>query len=173
MKIFHLSSKRLLLLLQIYRWPSQTSARFIIIKKRSDLDLLPLFVCLYSVCCRDPAWFTDGWLGRIKTDVEDNWRLKVHTCVVFPVPSLSSLTSFPRVLNVCFDPAKLNLLPAPHRGAAPGFALHPEPTLWLLWWNVSMHVCPDNIRGSNACSSLYLSASDSVYLLILLIMNSI
>lgn len=169
MKIFHLSSKRLLLLLQIYRWPSQTSARFIIIKKRSDLDLLPLCVCLYSVCCRDPAWFTDGWLGRIKTDVEDNWRLKVQTCVVFPVPSLSSLTSFPRVLNVCFDHAKLNLLPAPSRGAAP--ARHPEPTLWLLWWNVSMHVCPDNIRGSNACSSLYLSASDCVYLL--LIMNSI
>uniref|UniRef100_A0A8C9XGD0 Hook microtubule-tethering protein 1 n=1 Tax=Sander lucioperca TaxID=283035 RepID=A0A8C9XGD0_SANLU len=26
----------------------------------------------------DPAWFTDEWLGRIKTDVEDNWRLKVE-----------------------------------------------------------------------------------------------
>ncbi|XP_034737542.1 protein Hook homolog 1 isoform X1 [Etheostoma cragini] len=26
----------------------------------------------------DPAWFTDGWLGRIKTDVEDNWRLKMN-----------------------------------------------------------------------------------------------
>ncbi|XP_045904663.1 protein Hook homolog 1 isoform X2 [Micropterus dolomieu] len=26
----------------------------------------------------DPAWFTDGWLGRIKTDVEDNWRLKLN-----------------------------------------------------------------------------------------------
>ncbi|TMS20347.1 Protein Hook-like protein 1 [Larimichthys crocea] len=26
----------------------------------------------------DPAWFTDGWLGRIKTDVEDNWRLKIN-----------------------------------------------------------------------------------------------
>uniref|UniRef100_A0A3B4FJ13 Hook microtubule tethering protein 1 n=1 Tax=Pundamilia nyererei TaxID=303518 RepID=A0A3B4FJ13_9CICH len=26
----------------------------------------------------DPAWFTDGWLSRIKTDVEDNWRLKVQ-----------------------------------------------------------------------------------------------
>ncbi|XP_053178477.1 protein Hook homolog 1 [Scomber japonicus] len=25
----------------------------------------------------DPAWFSDGWLGRIKTDVDDNWRLKV------------------------------------------------------------------------------------------------
>ncbi|XP_049583162.1 protein Hook homolog 1 [Syngnathus scovelli] len=24
----------------------------------------------------DPSWFTDGWLARIKTDVEDNWRLK-------------------------------------------------------------------------------------------------
>uniref|UniRef100_A0AAQ6A2E3 Calponin-homology (CH) domain-containing protein n=1 Tax=Amphiprion ocellaris TaxID=80972 RepID=A0AAQ6A2E3_AMPOC len=26
----------------------------------------------------DPAWFTEAWLGRIKTDVEDNWRLKVN-----------------------------------------------------------------------------------------------
>ncbi|XP_005923256.1 protein Hook homolog 1 [Haplochromis burtoni] len=26
----------------------------------------------------DPAWFTDGWLSRIKTDVEDNWRLKMN-----------------------------------------------------------------------------------------------
>uniref|UniRef100_A0A8D3B7Q4 Hook microtubule-tethering protein 1 n=1 Tax=Scophthalmus maximus TaxID=52904 RepID=A0A8D3B7Q4_SCOMX len=26
----------------------------------------------------DPAWFSDGWLGRIKTDVEDNWRLKMN-----------------------------------------------------------------------------------------------
>ncbi|XP_061153439.1 protein Hook homolog 1 isoform X1 [Syngnathus typhle] len=24
----------------------------------------------------DPSWFTDGWLARIKTDVDDNWRLK-------------------------------------------------------------------------------------------------
>lgn len=27
--------------------------------------------------CRDPAWFSDSWLSRIKTDVEENWRLKV------------------------------------------------------------------------------------------------
>ncbi|XP_029355553.1 protein Hook homolog 1 [Echeneis naucrates] len=26
----------------------------------------------------DPAWFTDAWLGRIKADVEDNWRLKMN-----------------------------------------------------------------------------------------------
>lgn len=26
----------------------------------------------------DPRWFSDGWLGRIKTDVEDNWRLKMN-----------------------------------------------------------------------------------------------
>uniref|UniRef100_H2MIV2 Hook microtubule-tethering protein 1 n=1 Tax=Oryzias latipes TaxID=8090 RepID=H2MIV2_ORYLA len=25
----------------------------------------------------DPAWFNEGWLSRIKTDVEDNWRLKM------------------------------------------------------------------------------------------------
>uniref|UniRef100_A0A4W6D307 Hook microtubule-tethering protein 1 n=1 Tax=Lates calcarifer TaxID=8187 RepID=A0A4W6D307_LATCA len=33
----------------------------------------------------DPAWFTDGWLGRIKTDVEDNWRLKVQSSAISPV----------------------------------------------------------------------------------------
>ncbi|CAL1592870.1 unnamed protein product [Knipowitschia caucasica] len=26
----------------------------------------------------DPTWFNDGWLSRIKTDVEDNWRLKMN-----------------------------------------------------------------------------------------------
>lgn len=26
----------------------------------------------------DPAWFNDGWISRIKTDVEDNWRLKMN-----------------------------------------------------------------------------------------------
>lgn len=26
----------------------------------------------------DPSWFNDGWLSRIKTDVEDNWRLKMN-----------------------------------------------------------------------------------------------
>ncbi|XP_054458379.1 LOW QUALITY PROTEIN: protein Hook homolog 1 [Anoplopoma fimbria] len=26
----------------------------------------------------DPVWFSDGWLGRIKTDVDDNWRLKMN-----------------------------------------------------------------------------------------------
>ncbi|XP_013890202.1 protein Hook homolog 1 [Austrofundulus limnaeus] len=26
----------------------------------------------------DPAWFSDAWLSRIKTDVDDNWRLKVN-----------------------------------------------------------------------------------------------
>uniref|UniRef100_A0AAX7TNP9 Calponin-homology (CH) domain-containing protein n=1 Tax=Astatotilapia calliptera TaxID=8154 RepID=A0AAX7TNP9_ASTCA len=35
-------------------------------------------VFLSSLCFRDPAWFTDGWLSRIKTDVEDNWRLKMN-----------------------------------------------------------------------------------------------
>ncbi|XP_038572260.1 protein Hook homolog 1 isoform X2 [Micropterus salmoides] len=39
----------------------------------------------------DPAWFTDGWLGRIKTDVEDNWRLKVFAQEIsdFPMPDLA------------------------------------------------------------------------------------
>ncbi|KAK5869998.1 hypothetical protein PBY51_024668 [Eleginops maclovinus] len=26
----------------------------------------------------DPSWFTEGWLIRIKPDVEDNWRLKMN-----------------------------------------------------------------------------------------------
>ncbi|XP_056271488.1 protein Hook homolog 1 [Pseudoliparis swirei] len=26
----------------------------------------------------DPAWFSDGWLDRIKTDVDGNWRLKMN-----------------------------------------------------------------------------------------------
>ncbi|XP_076009181.1 protein Hook homolog 1 [Genypterus blacodes] len=26
----------------------------------------------------DPAWFSDGWLTRIKTDVDGNWRLKMN-----------------------------------------------------------------------------------------------
>ncbi|KAM4548184.1 protein Hook homolog 1 [Odontesthes bonariensis] len=26
----------------------------------------------------DPAWFSDGWLSRIKADVDDNWRLKMN-----------------------------------------------------------------------------------------------
>ncbi|KAM4575112.1 protein Hook homolog 1 [Fundulus diaphanus] len=25
----------------------------------------------------DPTWFNEAWMGRIKTDVEDNWRLKM------------------------------------------------------------------------------------------------
>uniref|UniRef100_A0A7N5ZT63 Calponin-homology (CH) domain-containing protein n=1 Tax=Anabas testudineus TaxID=64144 RepID=A0A7N5ZT63_ANATE len=33
----------------------------------------------------DPAWFTDGWLSRIKTDVEDNWRLKVQSAISLPL----------------------------------------------------------------------------------------
>ncbi|XP_034036271.1 protein Hook homolog 1 [Thalassophryne amazonica] len=26
----------------------------------------------------DPTWFSDAWLGRLKTDVEGNWRLKMN-----------------------------------------------------------------------------------------------
>ncbi|KAM6921072.1 protein Hook homolog 1 [Xenentodon cancila] len=26
----------------------------------------------------DPLWFNDGWMARIKTDVDDNWRLKMN-----------------------------------------------------------------------------------------------
>uniref|UniRef100_A0A3Q3MEZ4 Hook microtubule-tethering protein 1 n=1 Tax=Mastacembelus armatus TaxID=205130 RepID=A0A3Q3MEZ4_9TELE len=43
----------------------------------------------------DPAWFSDGWLGRIKTDVEENWRLKVQSKVLgqeisdFPLPDVA------------------------------------------------------------------------------------
>uniref|UniRef100_A0AAY5KYE2 Hook microtubule-tethering protein 1 n=1 Tax=Esox lucius TaxID=8010 RepID=A0AAY5KYE2_ESOLU len=27
--------------------------------------------------CRDPVWFSESWLGRIKEDVGNNWRLKM------------------------------------------------------------------------------------------------
>uniref|UniRef100_A0A8C5DCD7 Protein Hook homolog 1-like n=1 Tax=Gouania willdenowi TaxID=441366 RepID=A0A8C5DCD7_GOUWI len=39
----------------------------------------------------DPAWFTEGWLSRIKADVEDNWRLKVLNQEIsdFPLPDVS------------------------------------------------------------------------------------
>uniref|UniRef100_A0A665UA52 Calponin-homology (CH) domain-containing protein n=1 Tax=Echeneis naucrates TaxID=173247 RepID=A0A665UA52_ECHNA len=45
--------------------------------------LTVLSVCVFVCLCvrvhyRDPAWFTDAWLGRIKADVEDNWRLKMN-----------------------------------------------------------------------------------------------
>uniref|UniRef100_A0A8C7WWK3 Hook microtubule-tethering protein 1 n=1 Tax=Oryzias sinensis TaxID=183150 RepID=A0A8C7WWK3_9TELE len=33
--------------------------------------------CGRTTYSRDPAWFNEGWLSRIKTDVEDNWRLKM------------------------------------------------------------------------------------------------
>lgn len=36
--------------------------------------IINFFAC---ICCRDPAFFSDGWQARIKTDVADNWRLKV------------------------------------------------------------------------------------------------
>uniref|UniRef100_A0A8C6NI79 Hook microtubule tethering protein 2 n=1 Tax=Nothobranchius furzeri TaxID=105023 RepID=A0A8C6NI79_NOTFU len=33
--------------------------------------------CLYKNKDGDPAWFNETWLGRIKEESEDNWRLKV------------------------------------------------------------------------------------------------
>uniref|UniRef100_A0A665UAW1 Calponin-homology (CH) domain-containing protein n=1 Tax=Echeneis naucrates TaxID=173247 RepID=A0A665UAW1_ECHNA len=41
----------------------------------------------------DPAWFTDAWLGRIKADVEDNWRLKVQ----------SSMNKLKKILQMVVD----------------------------------------------------------------------
>uniref|UniRef100_A0A8D3DZR0 Hook microtubule-tethering protein 1 n=1 Tax=Scophthalmus maximus TaxID=52904 RepID=A0A8D3DZR0_SCOMX len=46
----------------------------------------------------DPAWFSDGWLGRIKTDVEDNWRLKVQSGAIssyFAETPLPEISDFP------------------------------------------------------------------------------
>jgi hypothetical protein len=37
--------------------------------------------------CRDPVYFDDNWLNRIKTEVGDNWRLKVFLFVFTPVKS--------------------------------------------------------------------------------------
>lgn len=46
--------------------------------------------CCACLCRRDPVWFSEGWQARIKTDVADNWRLKVE------IPTLWSLCSPPR-----------------------------------------------------------------------------
>uniref|UniRef100_A0A3Q3J9T1 Calponin-homology (CH) domain-containing protein n=1 Tax=Monopterus albus TaxID=43700 RepID=A0A3Q3J9T1_MONAL len=44
----------------------------------------------------DPAWFSDGWLGRIKTDVEGNWRLKVQRAAIYPIKVLGQeISDFP------------------------------------------------------------------------------
>uniref|UniRef100_A0A8C7SLC8 Hook microtubule-tethering protein 1 n=1 Tax=Oncorhynchus mykiss TaxID=8022 RepID=A0A8C7SLC8_ONCMY len=40
----------------------------------------------------DPAWFSKSWLGRIKEDVGDNWRLKVLNSIL---TSFSVIFSFP------------------------------------------------------------------------------
>uniref|UniRef100_A0A3B5RE91 Hook microtubule-tethering protein 1 n=1 Tax=Xiphophorus maculatus TaxID=8083 RepID=A0A3B5RE91_XIPMA len=39
----------------------------------------------------DPTWFNEAWTSRIKTDVEDNWRLKViaQDISYFPLPDVS------------------------------------------------------------------------------------
>lgn len=64
------------------------------------------------MCCRDPSWFTDGWLSRIKTDIEDNWRLKVKSKAISLILNLWVLSSFmaePPEFSVCFTPANLSL----------------------------------------------------------------
>ncbi|XP_077459360.1 protein Hook homolog 1-like isoform X1 [Stigmatopora argus] len=44
------------------------------------LDLFSIIAFIKKQCVsrRDPSWFTDAWLARIKTDVDDNWRLKLN-----------------------------------------------------------------------------------------------
>uniref|UniRef100_A0A672Z2K0 Calponin-homology (CH) domain-containing protein n=1 Tax=Sphaeramia orbicularis TaxID=375764 RepID=A0A672Z2K0_9TELE len=42
----------------------------------------------------DPSWFSDGWLSRIKGDVEDNWRLKVQNHLPCPVLA-QEISDFP------------------------------------------------------------------------------
>uniref|UniRef100_A0A3Q1EFL2 Hook microtubule-tethering protein 1 n=1 Tax=Acanthochromis polyacanthus TaxID=80966 RepID=A0A3Q1EFL2_9TELE len=46
--------------------------------KTALVESLIIWVSLFAPLNEDPAWFTEAWLGRIKTDVEDNWRLKVN-----------------------------------------------------------------------------------------------
>jgi len=41
---------------------------------RRDVSSLELCCALIN---RDPSWFNETWLGRIKEDSGDNWRLKV------------------------------------------------------------------------------------------------
>ncbi|CAB1331977.1 unnamed protein product [Coregonus sp. 'balchen'] len=44
----------------------------------------------------DPAWFSESWLGRIKEDVGDNWRLKVLNCTSLFLSVLSQqIQEFP------------------------------------------------------------------------------
>uniref|UniRef100_A0A6Q2Y326 Hook microtubule-tethering protein 1 n=1 Tax=Esox lucius TaxID=8010 RepID=A0A6Q2Y326_ESOLU len=41
----------------------------------------------------DPVWFSESWLGRIKEDVGNNWRLKVLSQQIqeFPLPDLTKV----------------------------------------------------------------------------------
>lgn len=64
---------------------------------KGSLCSLYLFLCwncflFCGFCCRDPVWFSDGWLSRIKADVEDNWRLKVQNSALSHILCLPSLT---------------------------------------------------------------------------------
>ena len=36
--------------------------------------------CFNCHCCSAPAFFTSAWMGKIKKEVSDNWRLKVDAC---------------------------------------------------------------------------------------------
>lgn len=36
--------------------------------------------CLYVFILRDVVYFSDSWISRIKSEVGDNWRLKVNYC---------------------------------------------------------------------------------------------
>lgn len=103
------------------------------------------FSVCFCLCCRDPTWFTESWLGRIKSDVADNWRLKVLSNALITISCLSSLTSvFIFLLNspVCFNPATLSLtlISCLAQGCYSWLSPHPDPVLWPSGY-VLMNVC--------------------------------
>lgn len=55
-------------------------------KNVDDGNMKFVCVCVLNIFCfcrfRDPAYFDENWLNRIKTEVGDNWRLKVFLTVL-------------------------------------------------------------------------------------------
>uniref|UniRef100_A0A8C7SF92 Hook microtubule-tethering protein 1 n=1 Tax=Oncorhynchus mykiss TaxID=8022 RepID=A0A8C7SF92_ONCMY len=60
----------------------------------------------------DPAWFSKSWLGRIKEDVGDNWRLKVLNSILTSFSVIFSEFPLPDLVKVAehSDPVELGRL---------------------------------------------------------------
>lgn len=78
-------------------------------KQKAELLLLLPEHC--EICCdysppyvlvnRDPSWFNETWLGRIKEESEANWRLKVVWEAAEHPQFLLSLTIKKQYVNFC------------------------------------------------------------------------